>query len=169
MRENIRVVPFEMKYIEDYHKNFNEEITKYQWPDPFENLENARALLQEFLDEMEKGETLIFAVVDDADRFIGSTEIHGLTDVCNELGVWIIEPRQGKGYAYEALKYTLDQAYEKYGKTEFFYEADIRNEGSNKLLKKFSDSYEITELEPEELVTDSGKELKLRGNVLKRR
>ena len=169
MRENIRVVPFEMKYLEDYFKNFNEEITKYQWPDPFDSIEDAKALLQEFLDEMEKGETLVFAVVDDEDRFVGSTEIHGLSDDCNELGVWIIESEQGKGYAYEALKYTLDQAFEKCGKTEFFYEADVRNEGSNKLLKKFADSYEIRELETEELVTDSGKELKLRGNVLKRK
>ncbi len=33
---------------------FDEEITKYQWPDPFENLEDARNVLQGFLDEMGK-------------------------------------------------------------------------------------------------------------------
>ena len=44
---------------------------------------------------------------------------------------------QNKGYAYTALKAALDQARDKYGKTEFFYEADVRNIGSMKLLRKF--------------------------------
>ncbi len=44
--KNIRVIPFDMKYLEDYHRNFNEEIAKYQWPDPFETEEDARAILR---------------------------------------------------------------------------------------------------------------------------
>ena len=67
------------------------------------------------------------------------------------------------------MKFILDYSHEKYGKRQFFYEADIRNAGSNKLLAKLSDDYDIEELEVEELVTDSGKELKLRGNILKRK
>ena len=169
MARNIRIVPFDMKYLEDYYKHFNEEITKYQWPDPFENFEDARNVLQGFLDEMGKEETLIFAIIDDKERFVGSVEMHGMTEICPELGVWIIEPEQGKGYAFEALKCILDHAYEKYGKTEFFYEADVRNVGSNKLLSKLSDGYTIKALETENLVTDSGKELKLQGNELKRK
>ena len=167
--KNIRVIPFNMKYLADYHRNFNEEITKYQWPDPFETEENARAVLKELLDEMEKEETLLLAVVDADEKFIGSTEMHGLSEDCPELGVWIIESEQGKGYAYEALKFILDYAYEKYGKTEFFYEADVRNVGSNKLLSKLSAGYDMKALDVEELVTDSGKELRLQGNVLRRR
>ena len=167
--KNIRVIPFDMKYLEDYHRNFNEEIAKYQWPDPFETEEDARAILQEFLDEMEKEKTLIFAVVDAEDRFVGSVEMHGLSEDCPELGVWIIESEWGKGYAFEALKFILDYANEKYGKKQFFYEADTRNAGSNKLLAKLSRDYDIEEFQVEELVTDSGKELKLRGNELKRK
>ncbi len=34
-----------MRYLEDYYKKFNEEITRYQWPDPFESMEGARNLL----------------------------------------------------------------------------------------------------------------------------
>ena len=165
----IRIIPFDMKYLEDYYNNFNEEITRYQWPDPFETIEDARALLKDFLDEMEKEETLIFAVVDADERFVGSVEMHGLSEDCPELGVWIVESEQGKGYAYEALKYILDYAHRKYGKTEFFYEADVRNTGSNKLLSKFADSYVIETLDIEELVTDSSKELKLKGSRLTRK
>lgn len=167
--KNIRVIPFDMKYLKDYHRNFNEEITKYQWPDPFETEENARAVLQEFLDEMEKEKTLIFAVVNDEERFVGSVEMHGLSEDCPELGVWITESEWGKGYAFEALNFILDYVNEKYGKRQFFYEADVRNIGSNMLLAKLSGEYDIKELQVEELVTDSGKRLKLRGNELKRK
>ena len=167
--KRIKVIPFDMKYLEDYYNNFNEEITRYQWPDPFESIEYARALLRDFLDEMNREETLLFAIVDTGDKFVGSVEMHGLSEDCPELGVWIVESEQGKGYAYEALKYILDYAHRKYGKTEFFYEADVRNTGSNKLLSKFADSYVIETLDIEELVTDSGKELKLKGSRLTRK
>ncbi len=169
MAGRIKMIPFDMKYLEDYYRHFDEEITKYQWPDPFESVEDARNLLQGFLDEMGKEETLIFAIIDDEERFVGSVEMHGLSGVFPELGVWIVESEQGKGYAYEALKYVLEYVYEKCGKTESFYEADVRNVGSNKLLTKLSDGYEIKALDIDELVTDSGKELKLQGNELKRK
>ena len=167
--KKITIVPFDMKYLEDYYNNFNEEITRYQWPDPFESIEDARAILRDFLDEMNREETLLFAIVDTGDKFVGSVEMHGLSEDCPELGVWIVESEQGKGYAYEALKYILDYAHRKYGKSEFFYEADVRNTGSNKLLSKFADSYVIETLDIEELVTDSSKGLKLKGSRLTRK
>lgn len=166
-RNKTNIVPFEMKYLNEYYDGFNSEVTKYQWPDPFNNIDEARELLQEFLDEMERGETLLFSVIDSDERFVGSVEMHGLSEDCPELGVWIAEAEQWKGYAYEALSNLLDFAKEKYGKQKFFYEADVRNAGSTKLLTKFSNAYEIKTLGVEELVTDTGKELKLQGSVLK--
>ena len=61
--EKTVIVPFDMKYLQDYCSGFNTEITRYQWPDPFETLDDARDVLQGFLDEMEKGETLFFSVL----------------------------------------------------------------------------------------------------------
>ncbi|MBQ9588725.1 MAG: hypothetical protein IJR29_00925 [Butyrivibrio sp.] len=42
----IRIIPFNMRYLDDYYRNFNREIAKYQWPDPFESMDDARNLLQ---------------------------------------------------------------------------------------------------------------------------
>ncbi len=163
----IEIEPFDMKYLDDYYKGFNSEITKYQWPNPFESIEDAKGLLSDFLDEMEKGETLLYSVVSDDKSFLGSVEMHGLTGDCPEVGVWITEAAQKKGYAYEALKALLDYARTKHHKNEFYYEADIRNIGSTKLLHKFEDEYEIIKQDLDECVTDSGKELKLQGYVLR--
>ena len=164
---SIDIEPFDMKYLDDYCKGFNSEITKYQWPDPFESIDNAKGFLLDFLDEMKKGKTLIYSVVSPDGTFFGSVEMQGLKGDCPEVGVWITESEQRKGYAYEALKALLDYARTEYHKTEFYYEADNRNIGSTKLLQKFEDEYEILKQDLEECITDSGKELKLQGYVLR--
>ena len=165
--ERINIVPFEMKYLNHYFNEFNEKITKFQWPDPFESIEDARSILQEFLNEMDREETLLFSILSKDGDFLGSVELHGLAGDCPELGVWIIESEQGKSYAYEALNLVLDYVRSKYDKAEFYYEADIRNTGSMKLLLKFDVKYEIIEQGFESLTTDSGKNLELQGYILK--
>ncbi len=167
--ERINIVPFEMKYLNHYFSGFDAEITKFQWPDPFESIEDARAILQEFLNEMEREETLLFSILSKDDAFLGSVEIHGLAEDCPELGIWIVEPQQNKGYAYEALNAVLGYLRSKYDKSEFYYEADIRNTGSIKLLRKFDERYEIIEQGLERFTTDSGKDLELQGYILKAR
>lgn len=167
--ERTNIVPFEMKYLNHYFSGFNAEITKFQWPDPFESIEDARSVLQEFLNEMDREETLLFSILSKDDDFLGSVEIHGLAEDCPELGIWIIESQQNKGYAYEALNAVLGYVRSKYGKGEFYYEADVRNTGSIKLLRKFDEKYEIIERGFERSTTDSGKGLELQGYILKPR
>lgn len=165
--KRINIVPFDMKYLKDYFDGFNEEITKFQWPDPFKSIDTARDVLQEFLNEMEREETLFFSVLSKNGEFLGSVEVHGLTGDCPELGVWIIESEQKKGYAYEALNEVLTYVCLRYDKADFYYEADIRNAGSTKLLHKFENVYEIIAQGFEKLTTESGKRLELQGYILK--
>ena len=165
--ERLNIAPFEMSYLSHYFSGFNADITKFQWPDPFESIEEARSVLQTFLDEMAQGETLLFSVLSKSGEFVGSVEIHGLAGDCPELGIWIIPSEQNKGYAYEALNAVLDHVRSQYDKASFYYEADIRNTGSIKLLRKLGGNYEIIEQGLERLTTDSGKGLELQGYLLK--
>ncbi len=167
--ERTNIVPFEMKYLNDYFSGFNGKITKFQWPDPFESIEAARATLQEFLKEMVREETLLFSILSKTGVFLGSVEVHGLSEDCPELGIWILESEQNKGYAYEALNAVLAYVLEKYDKAEFYYETDIRNTGSVKLLHKFDEQYELIEQGFEKCTTDSGKALELQGYILRTR
>ncbi|WP_155839514.1 GNAT family N-acetyltransferase [Butyrivibrio proteoclasticus] len=162
----IHIEPFKMDYLDDYYREFNEEITKFQWPDPCESLEEEKELLGEFMDEVESGEMLLFSILSEDGEFLGSTEVHAIKTDCPEVGVWIKKSEWGKGYAFDALSQTLDYAIKNHGIRQFFYEADVRNAGSNKLLNKFAKDYEITDLEVEKLTTDSGKELELQGHIL---
>lgn len=65
--------------------------------------EAAQDILQQFLDEMKRGETLIFSILSQEGDFLGSVEVHGLAGECPEVGVWIVAAEQNKGYACEAL------------------------------------------------------------------
>ena len=156
-----------VKYLENYYKGFNSDITKYQWPDPFETIDDAKLLLQDFINEMDAKESLIYSILDNSGKFIGSAEVHGLSENCPELGIWISEDEQKKGYAYEALSSALDYVCKNFQKETFFYEADVRNEGSTKLLLKLDNTFDIQKQGLEEITTDSGKDLKLQGYVLK--
>lgn len=165
--ERLNIVPFEMKFLNNYFNEFNAEITKYQWPNPFESIEDARATLQEFIKKMDKEETLIFSILSKNEKFLGSIEVHALNEDCPELGIWILTSEQNKGYAYEALNSVLEYVHTKYNKIAFYYEADIRNTGSIKLLYKFKSKCEIVKQGLEKITTDFGKYLELQGYILK--
>lgn len=42
--ERLTIVPFELKYLNDYYNGFDKEITKYQYPDSFDSVEAAETL-----------------------------------------------------------------------------------------------------------------------------
>lgn len=44
---------------------------------------------------MDRDETLLFSILSKNDDFLGSVEIHGLTEDFPELGIWIVESAQG--------------------------------------------------------------------------
>lgn len=155
--ERLVIIPFDLNYLNDYYHGFDEEITQYQYPNPFESEEAARKLLQEFIEEMDQGEMLFLAILDKNGRFAGSVEVHGLPEEYPELGIWLKKDLQGKGYAYEALNSVLRYLNQTYQKEWYVYEADIRNKSSIGLVAKFSYCKEGLD----EFMTESGKELKL--------
>lgn len=159
----LRIVPFEMEYLEEYYSEFNEEITKYQYPDPFESVTAAKEGLQGFIDLMDKNEMLFLSILTPDGDFVGGVEVHGLQEQYPELGIWIKRQLQQKGYAYEALTSVLKFADNNYHKGWYVYEADIRNKGSMKLVEKFNYKKEGID----EFKTESGKALILQRFLIK--
>ena len=147
-----------MKYLDYYFREWNEEITRYQYPDPYSSIEDARMGLQGFIDEMERGETLFLTILNwDTDVPVGGFEVHGLKDDVPELGVWIEKAAWKKGYASEALEHMLSFLKCHYPKEWYLYEADVRNEPSIKMVSHLN--HEKKELDI--FTTESGKELQL--------
>ena len=161
--DRLRIVPFEMKYLEEYYSEFDEEITRYQYPEPFESISAAEEVLQGFIDCMEQNEMLFLSILTPDGGFVGGAEVHGLQEEYPELGIWIKKQSQQKGYAYEALTSVLKFSDDNYHKDWYVYEADIRNIGSMKLVEKF----ENRKKEIDEFETETGKSLVLQRFLIR--
>lgn len=159
----LRIVPFVMRYLEEYYSEFNKEITKYQYPEPFKTLTDAKEGLQEFIDLMNQDKMLFLSILTPDGNFVGGVEVHGLQEQYPEIGIWIKKQLQQKGYAFEALSSVLKFTDNNFHKDWYVYEADIRNIGSLKLVEKFHYKKE----EVNEFVTETGKSLILQRFLIK--
>lgn len=155
--DRLRVVSFDYKYLENYYDEFSEEITRYQYPDPYKTLEEASKQVDEFVSEMQQGRMLELIIISKEGKFIGSMEVFGLDEQNPEVGLWIKKSAHHQGYAYEALS-ALIQFLNDIGKYKgYIYAVDERNSASLKLVKKF----ECEQMGVDSLVTESGKKLNL--------
>lgn len=155
--ERLMIKPFSMKYIEDYYQGFTDEVTKYQYPDSFQNIEDATLLVSDFVHEMELGNMLELMIVTKAGEFIGSMEAFDIKGDTPEIGLWLKESSHRKGYGSEALSALLDylNSFHKY--KYYIYEVDVRNKGSICLVEKFRHEKKGVQ----DVITESGKKLQL--------
>lgn len=155
--KRIQLLPLSSIYVYDYFKEFNSEITKYQYPDPFKSINEARNFFAHFVQCKKEGTSLVCIIADMEGTFIGSVEAHGIDTSIPELGIWIAQKYQSKGYGFEAIKGLMDYICADQPVDYFIYEADSRNAGSIKLINRLNGEKHGHE----EFVTESGKKLKL--------
>lgn len=153
--ERLVIQPFSNTYLEDYYQEFTDEITKYQYPDSFADVEAARQLVSAFVADMERGEMLELVILTRGGAFLGSLEVFGLREETPEIGLWLKKSAHGQGYGYEALRAVIEalNATNKY--RYYLYEADVRNTPSIRLAQKFQYQKDGRE----EITTESGKKL----------
>ena len=151
----LTIRPYSHAFLEEYNAEFTDEITKYQFPDSFPDIDTANAVMSDFVRQMEHGQMLELVILSHSGEFLGSMEVFGLTEKTPELGLWLKRSAQGNGYAYEALKALVDylNATGKY--QSYLYEVDARNAPSIHLVEKFRHE----KCGCEELTTQSGKKL----------
>ncbi|HEL0021308.1 TPA: GNAT family N-acetyltransferase [Streptococcus equi subsp. zooepidemicus] len=138
LTERLIIQELNETYFEAYHKAFTEEITAFQWPDPFKDIASANETLASFIAEMKKGNMLELVILNKANDFVGSLEVFSLDSETPELGIWLKKSSQGLGYGYEALRAIVDYLKGKNKYRYFNYEVDVRNTGSIKLVEKFN-------------------------------
>lgn len=153
----LKVIKASFDYVEDYYREFTNEICRYQYPDAFSSLEDAKELLGYFIEEMNQGKMLELMLLDKDEKFVGSMEAFGLKEDDIEVGLWIRKDSHGAGYGYEALCGLIDFLNRHYPRPFYIYEADERNTASvhlvNKLKNEKGDVNDVT--------TESGKKLRL--------
>lgn len=157
----ITITPVKIEDSPIYYKEFNEEITKYQFAKPFESIDEAKSLINNFIELRHENISEMLIIRDELNNFVGSIEVYNLHSEYPEVGIWICKEKRNKGYGKEALDIIKDHLYENNGIKGLIYEADIRNEPSLKLIQKFNN----LKMDYNE-VTENGKTLKLEKYIL---
>lgn len=154
----LRLVPLAPTHFAAYCQGMDAAVTRYQYPDPFPSLEAAQETLSSFCRLHQEGRGLFLAVLDAVSGvFLGAVEVFDTDTETPEIGLWLCENAQGKGYGSEALAAALDFCRRQLTCAYFLYEVDRRNAASIHLAEKFgARSYGC-----EQIVTPSGKSLRL--------
>lgn len=155
--ERLLIKPYNEMYLEEYYRGFTEEVTKYQYPDSFASLEQARKTVHDFVQAMERQEMYELVILTKNGKFLGSMEVFDIRRDVPEVGLWLIKSVHKMGYGFEALKglFAFLDSQKKY--KEYIYEADERNAASIALVSKFSPEKGDTQ----KIITESGKTLYL--------
>lgn len=154
---NLKVIKATFGYIDDYYREFTDEICEYQYPDAFSSPEEAKELLGYFIDEMNQGNMLELMLLDKDDKFVGSMEAFGLKEDDIEVGLWLKKDSHGAGYGYEALCGLIAYLNRNYPRPYYIYEADERNTASVHLVNKLKNEKRGIN----NVTTESGKKLRL--------
>lgn len=156
------IVPFEWKWTQAVLQTFTAEITRWQYPEPYQSEEDVRAWMSQQLQEMEQERCLELVILDEDDHFLGGFEVMGLQQRYPEVGLWLRKEAQGQGYGKEALRVMLERLNESYRFEGYLYEADIRNLPSIRLAQSFA----YDRLGRMTVLTAAGKDLQLEQCII---
>lgn len=156
--KRLRMIPASITEANYYFEEFTAEIAKYQYPEPFTNIEATRKFIGDFTWAKEEGLHLVCSIFNEQNVFVGSVEIYRLNDSWPELGIWICKDYWRQGYAYEALLGVMNFFKSSVEIKGFIYESDRRNPSSIHLVQKLQG----VEIGYQEVASDSGSILELK-------
>ncbi|MBE6023108.1 MAG: GNAT family N-acetyltransferase [Cellulosilyticum sp.] len=159
----LRIVPVTETEAENYFREFTDEIARYQYPEPFSDLEATKKFIGDFTWAKKEGLHLVCSLFNEENQFIGSIEVYKLGQEWPELGIWICKAYQRQGYAYEAINGVI-QFFKVHDVATkgFIYEADRRNPSSLKLVQKLQG----VEVGYQEVPSDAGEILELKKYII---
>ena len=100
----LALVPITYDYAEPIFEHFNEEVTRYMYPKPAENINDTNAFIEESLAGMNDGSNLQLVITrKESGEFIGCAGLHHLDTDTPELGIWIKVNAQGNRFGQEAI------------------------------------------------------------------
>lgn len=102
--ERVTLKPVSSAYEDAIFREFTEEVAKYTFPKPPEDIVGTRTFIAESRDRMSRGEELVVAALDrSTGMFLGLAGLHRIDTREPEIGIWLAKPAQGKGYGKEIV------------------------------------------------------------------
>ncbi len=153
--ERFILIQLDDDYIEDYYNEFNSSVTKYQYLDPFENIDEVKKYFDSSRFDQSINNSLHYLIISHDKEFIGSIQIIGLNEDYPEIGLWIKTSKQNQGIGQEILNNVFTYLSEYYPKELYLFSIDKRNIASLSLIKKYKHEFAYND----SMINESGKEL----------
>jgi RimJ/RimL family protein N-acetyltransferase len=130
----IQLVTISNQFDQDIFREFTEEVTVYMFPSPAKKIAETRCFITESRQAIQAGYNFQFAILSNADEFLGCCGLHGEESVrIPELGIWLKKSAHGRGYGREAIHTLVDWARRTIHIDAFIYPVDHRNIPSRKI------------------------------------
>ena len=135
--ERLILKPISYEYTENIFMKFTQEITKYMYPKPAENIEETRAFIEQSLKGLENGNNLQMVILNKIkNEFIGCIGLHNIEKIDPELGIWIKKSSYNNGYGLEAINGLIIWTNENVKFEYLKYPVDKNNTSSKKIPER---------------------------------
>ncbi|MDO5297271.1 MAG: GNAT family N-acetyltransferase [bacterium] len=128
MSERLVYTALTERQIMPIFQNFTAEVTRWMMPRAPYSLAEARDLVLDTLQAMQRGDHLTLAISSRKNgEFLGCIALNGVGAEVPEIGVWLKLGAQGQGYGREALGSLLAWYQKRFRPEYYVYPADVRN------------------------------------------
>jgi [ribosomal protein S5]-alanine N-acetyltransferase len=134
--ERLVLVPISSTWAEEIFASFTPDVAKYMWPKPAQRLEETLAFIAGALAGLSAGSDLQLVALTRQGSFLGCIGLHSLRHRDPELGLWIRESAQGKGYGLEAANAVIAWARLQLDFDHLRYPVDKRNLASRRIPER---------------------------------
>jgi len=135
--ERLLQIPIELQYSKCLFEHFTQAITKYMYPRPPSDLEEMERIVSYSIQDLANGTDLQLVILDKSSKeFLGCSGLHHLRARIPELGIWLKEEAQHKGYGSEAIGAIVSWARRNIRFSALKYPVDRRNIASKKIPER---------------------------------
>ncbi|MBC9932311.1 GNAT family N-acetyltransferase [Chitinophaga qingshengii] len=124
------------KYIDEINSNFTKEVTKYMPFNPSGKRKEVENFVEISLTNFKRKTDIVFVIVDKNDVFIGCCGIHDINLKSVELGLWLKEDSQSKGFGAEIINGLINFVEKNIEIDYIIYPVDKENIRSRKIPEK---------------------------------
>lgn len=124
------------KYIDEINLNFTKEVTKYMPFNPNGNRKEIEDFVENSLKNFNQKTDIVFVALESNKIFIGCCGIHKINSKSVELGLWIKENSQSKGYGTEMINGLINFVEKNINIEYIIYPVDKENIRSRKIPEK---------------------------------
>ena len=134
--ERMYLVPLHEKYLEDYFREFNEEIITYMTPCLAQDIEETRSWIRNASQKMEQQEKIYLFGIDKINQtFIGNFTLGEIQTYYPEGGIWVKKDAQWKGLWKEGMSALTERAQSSLNFEYILYPVDKDNLSSRKVAE----------------------------------